>query len=95
MALTRTFGAHSAASDRTSPSTAPFAAATEACIGIPWATATVLKSTTLAGPPARPASRGCSACRNRSAPTTLISRSRRSSAAVSARSDLSVIVPGQ
>ena len=35
IALTRIFGAHSAASDRIRPSTAALAAATDACIGMP------------------------------------------------------------
>ena len=45
-AFTRIFGASSAASARVSPSTAPFAMATEACEAKPCATATVENSTT-------------------------------------------------
>ena len=48
IALTRIRGAHSAASERTSPSTAPLAAAIEECMGMPCPTATVLNRTTLA-----------------------------------------------
>ena len=43
--LTRILGASSAARERVNPSTAPLAAATDACMGSPWRTATVLKVT--------------------------------------------------
>ena len=47
--FTRVCGASSAANARLKPSTAPFAAEIEACIGSPLPTATVLNRTTLVG----------------------------------------------
>ena len=93
MQLTRTLGASSAASERVSPSTAPFAAAMLAWNGNPVCTATVEKSTIEASGLFRRL--GSTFWRSWTAPRKLIWKSFRNSSGVILPKGFKVIVPGK
>ena len=93
MAFTRMPGAHSAASDRVNPSTAPFAAAMLAWKLSPVPTATVLNKTTEAD--GDRLSSGSFACNVETAPSKFTSRSCSHCSRRMPRNGLSAMVPGQ